>query len=101
MWEEVRFTRELFWFWYAFEDSIENCFYIHPGFGRHRDDILLLTSEKIDHLFTHTFDVSTREVNLVQYRDNLELVIDSEIHIGKGLCLNPLRRINDEDSSLY
>ena len=50
-------------------------------------------------LFDCLFRLSARQVNLIDHRDELEVVFDREISVRKRLCFNALRSIDDQQCS--
>ena len=40
------------------------------------------------------------QVHFIQNGNDLEIVLDSEVQVGNGLCLNSLRGVNDEQRAL-
>lgn len=97
---ELRILREFLRLGHAFEDSIEDALDVHPGLCRNGDDLFTFASEEVHHLFTHAFDISTREVDLIEYWDDREIILYREVDVRECLCLDPLARIDDEDRSL-
>ena len=91
--------RKFFRFRNCLEYPIEYHLYIFTRLRRDRDNIFSGASEKFDHLSTDAIHIGTREINLIQNRDNREVIFERKIDIGKCLRLNPLRRIDDEDRS--
>jgi hypothetical protein len=98
--EELRMLRELLRLWDFLDDAIEYRLDIFSGLRRDWYDILSRAPEEVDHLRTHSLDVRTREVDLIQHWDDREIILEGEIDIRQGLCLDPLSRIDHEDRSL-
>ena len=46
------------------------------------------------------FWIRPRQIDLVEHRDDLQVVFQGQIHIGQGLGLHPLAGIHHEESSL-
>ena len=51
--------------------------------------------DRFDLLFG-SVDVARRQIDLVQKRDDLEPLIQGQIHVGQRLCFDALGRIDDE-----
>jgi hypothetical protein len=44
-------------------------------------------------------DVGMRQVNLVNHRDDLEILLHREMHVGHRLRFNPLGGVNDQQGA--
>ena len=51
-------------------------------------------------MFVTHVEIRSRKVDLVDDGDDFEIVLEREVHIGDGLCLNPLCRVDNEDCPL-
>jgi hypothetical protein len=48
----------------------------------------------------HPFGVGRRQVDLVEHRDDLEIVLHRQVQVGEGLRLDALRGVDQQDRAL-
>ena len=53
-------------------------------------------AEQMGDLDSSSLGIGLGQVDLVEHRDDLEVVLDRQIGVGKRLRLDPLRRVYDE-----
>ena len=58
------------------------------------ENILPVTSQELDHLVPREVDIGTIEVNLIEHRDDRQVMLDRHVEIGDRLRLHPLRGID-------
>ena len=63
-------------------------------------NILLLTADKIEQFSCSTRNVGVGKINLVEHRNDLEILIKRKIEICDRLRLHALRRVHEKDRSL-
>ena len=51
-------------------------------------------------LFFGFFNLGSGQIDLVQNRNDFEVVVHSQVRVGKCLCLDSLRRIHDQQRTL-
>ena len=56
-------------------------------------------SDEVFDLFDRLFRFGAGQIDLVDYRDELEIVFDCEVSVRQSLCFNTLRSIDDQQSS--
>ena len=80
----------------ALHDGFE--YFVHPlaRAARCGDDFLVAAPQQVGYLVLDLFDHGSLHVYLVDDGDDFEVVSESEIEIGDGLCLYPLRGIHDK-----
>ena len=71
-------------------DGIKYLLYTHSGATTGEQDILPVTAQEIYHLIPGEVDIGTIEVNLIEHRDDRQVVLDRHIEIGDRLRLHPL-----------
>ena len=62
-------------------------------------DILALATNQVDNLIFHLIRHGRGHVNLIDDRNNLQIMVDSHIKIGDGLCLHALRGIDHQEGT--
>src|SRR5690606_37920184 len=63
-------------------------------------NFLRLTADEVYDLFGHFIGHGMRQVDLVQYGDDLQIVVQGEVEIRNRLCFNPLAGVDDEQRPL-
>ena len=82
------------------DDRVEHLVDVDPRLGRDADDVGRVAAEQLRHLERRAVRIGRGKVDLVDDRDDLELVLDREVGVRERLRLDPLRRIDDEHGSL-
>ena len=59
-----------------------------------------LQTNHIFDLSSYMIGISAGKINLIDHWKHVQIVIQSQIHIGQSLCLDPLRRIHYKDSAV-
>ena len=72
------------------DDGTEDFGYTDAGLAARADDFLRVAAEKIHNLILHLVGLGAVEVDLVDYGDNLKVVVDSHVEVGDGLSLYAL-----------
>ena len=74
--------------------------YIQSCLSRNQWCILRIDSDHIFNLFFYTFRLCAWQIDLVDDRHNIQIMVECQIDIRKCLCLNSLCRINDKNRSI-
>ena len=83
------------------DKHIQQIPYPFSGFRTHSQYILFRTAEEGDDLVPHPLDIGRWEVDLIQDRNDLEIVLYRKIDVGECLRLDSLCRIDDQERSLH
>ena len=59
----------------------------------------MVTSYQVHNLILHLIRHRTRHVNLIDYWDDFQVVVNSHVKVANRLCLNALSGINNEESA--
>ena len=59
-----------------------------------------LDAEQLGKLLGCPVGIRLRQVDLVHDRDDLEVVLEREVRVRERLCLDALRRVDDEQRAL-
>jgi len=70
---------------------------VFPGLGGDRDHVIDRHAQQIRNLLGHHIRLSRRQVDLVDDRDDLQIVLQSHVEVGERLSLNALRRVHNQD----
>ena len=62
-------------------DSFQYFFYTLTGLTRSTEDILMLATDQVYNFVFYLFRHSRRHIYLIDYRDNLQVVLDSHIEV--------------------
>jgi hypothetical protein len=84
----------------ALDDRVEHVADVLSRLRRDADDVSGVVAEQLGHLDRCSDRVGGRQVDLVDDRDDLQSVLDREIRVRERLCLDPLRRVDDEQRAL-
>ena len=79
------------------DDTLQDFFDILPGLGGDGDRLRHVKADDILDFRLYALHVCAREVDFVDDRDDLQIMVERKIYIGKRLRLYALRRIDDED----
>ena len=85
---------------YALHNGAEYVGHAYACLSRCADDFLALAAEQVYYLVFDLFGIGRVEVYLVDYGNNLEVVVDSHIQVRDSLRLYALRGIHNEQSAL-
>ena len=70
-----------------------------PVLARREDGVGGVEADDLLDLLPHPFRISSRQIDLVDDRHDLMVMLDRLIDVGEGLGLDPLRRIDDEEGA--
>ena len=81
----------------AFDDGFENGFDIEAGLGRNADGVRRVDADHVLDLLLDAVGVGGRQIDLVQDREDLEIVVERLVDVGERLRLDALACVDDED----
>ena len=84
----------------ARDDRLEDLWDARAVLGRREDDLLARDREHVLQLIDDRVRVRGRQVDLVEDRDEREVLAQREVDVGERLGLDALRRVDDEDRPL-
>ena len=82
------------------DDRLEELGHTRPGLGGDLQHLFGRQPEDVLDLEGAALGIRRREVDLVEHRDDLEIVLHGLVAVGQGLRLNALRGIHQEDRAL-
>ncbi len=82
------------------DDRLEDLLDPDAGLAAGEDGLLGGNGENVLELARAKLEIRTGQVDLVDHRDDLELLGESQVGIGHGLRLNPLRGVNQQQRAL-
>ncbi len=82
------------------DDAVEQLLHALAGLAAHPQHVLRLAADETRELFRVLVRVGGRQVDLVQHRDDLEVVVEREIQVREGLGLDALRGIDEQNRPL-
>ena len=88
------------WGWKVFDDALENVFGPDPFLGAGHDGCGGIDSNHVLDLFLYPFRIGARKINFVDHRKNLQVVIESHMHVRHCLRLDSLRSIDHQQGTL-
>ena len=85
---------------YSGNDLLQHLLYIQSCLGRNLRCVLCLNANHILNLVDHTLRFCTWQINLVDHRKYIQIMLQCHINIGKSLCLNALCSIYYQNGSV-
>ena len=85
---------------YIGDDCLQDILHPQSLLGGNKGSFRGIQSDDILDLFPHRFRLGRGEVDLVNDRKDIQVVLQGQIDIGQGLGLDPLCRVHDQDRSV-
>ncbi len=82
------------------DDGLEHVLDADAFLGRAQDRAVGVEPEVVLDLGPHPLDVGRRQVDLVDHRHDLEVVLERQVEVGDGLRLDPLRGVDQQQRAL-
>ena len=82
------------------DNGSEHLFDALSGLARSGQNAVGIAPEQVDDLVLHLVDHRSVHVDLIQHRNNLQIVLQRKIQVRNGLSLNPLRSIDHQQRPL-
>ncbi len=84
---------------HAVHHGLEDLFDSVPFFRAGTDHVFAFTADQIYDLVGYFLGHGVRQVDLVHYRDDLQVVLKSEVKVGYGLRFNTLAGVHNEQGA--
>ena len=84
----------------SLDDAVEQLLDALAGLAGDLEDLVLVAADQLGNLVGVLLGLSTRQVDLVQDRDDREIILEGQVQVRERLCLDALRRIDKEDRTL-
>jgi len=81
---------------YLIDHCIEQVGHTVAGLGADSQDIVGITSNDVGEFRSVLFWLGTGQVDLVEHRDDVQIVLEGQVQIGQGLRLDALGRIDQQ-----
>ena len=81
---------------YPLDNGGENLLDTLPRLTAGPDNLFAFATQQLDNLVFHLVGAGALQVDFIDYRNNLQIVLDSHIEVRNRLCLNALRSIYNE-----
>ena len=85
---------------HARDDRLEDLLDAGPLLGAREDRAVRRKTDHLLDLLQDPVRLGARQIDLVDDRDDLEVVLDGEVGVGEGLRLDPLARVHDQERPL-
>ena len=85
---------------HALHDGLQNIGHALPRFAAGRDDVLRFTADQLDDLIGDLLHHGIGHVYFIHDGDDLQPLVQSEVEVGNGLCLNTLGGIYQQQGAL-
>lgn len=82
------------------DDLVEQRLHPHTGLAGHLEAVLGLAADELGQLLGILLRLSRRQVDLVEDRDDVEVVLHRQVEVGEGLGLDTLRGVDEEHGTL-
>ncbi len=82
------------------DDRFEHLLDAQALLGRAADGVVGIEAQIVLDLLLDAIDVGRRQVDLVDHRDELEVVLQREVQVGDRLRFDALRRVDEQQRSL-
>ncbi len=82
------------------DDSFENIFGADALFRARHDRVGRIQTNDIFDLVLYSLRLGARQIDLVDHRQNFQIMIKCHVHVGHGLSFHPLGRVNDQQRAL-
>ncbi len=81
------------------DDQVEQLLDALAGLGRDPQDVIGVAADDAGDLLGVLLRLRAGQVDLVEHRDDVEVRVDREVEVGEGLRLDPLGRVDEQDSA--
>ena len=82
------------------DDLVQERLHAEAGLARHPQAVLGLAADQLGQLLGELLGLGRRQVDLVEHRDDRELVLHGEVEVRQGLRLDPLCGVDEQHGSL-
>ena len=82
------------------DDLFEDVAHAHAGLAARGDGFRAVEADDLFDLLLGPVDVGARQIDLVQNREDLEPLVEREVHVRERLRLDPLGRIDHQNGAL-
>ena len=84
----------------AADDRLQDLVHAGPLLGRRQDHLLARDGQRILQLGHHHLRIGAGQVDLVDDRDDHQVLADGQVDVGQRLRLDPLAGVDDQDRTL-
>ena len=84
----------------ALHNGVENLADTYTRAGRGTENLVVVATEQFDNLVFNLIDHCRLHIDLVDYGDNFEVVLQSKVEVRDGLSLNTLRSVYNQQRTL-
>ncbi len=82
------------------DDLVEQLRHALAGLARHQEHVVRITADDLRQLGRVLLRLRRRKIDLVEYRDDLQVVLEGQVQVGQRLCLDALGRIDEQHRAL-
>ena len=82
------------------DDRLEDLGHAGPLFRARQNRVIAVEADDLRDLAARLFGLRARQVDLVDDRDDLQVVLDGEVGVGQRLRLDALRGVDEEQRAL-
>ena len=81
------------------DNLVEYLLHVQAGLGRNARNLFGVVTEKVAYELSHMVGLRTRQVHLVEHRNDFEVVFESEVEVRKCLGFDSLAGVHHENGS--
>ncbi len=82
------------------DDAVEQRLDAHAGLAAHAQHVIRIAADQLGELARVLVRVGGRQVDLVEHRDDREVVLEREVEVRESLRLDALRGVDEQDRAL-
>ena len=82
------------------DHRLQHAVHAEPGLGRDPQHVVRRVTDQLGDFERDGVRIGGLQVDLVDHRDDVEVVLDGQVGVGQGLCLKPLRRVHHQQRAL-
>src|SRR5262249_8914462 len=81
-------------------DLVEQVVYAHAGLTRDPQTVIRIAADQVGKLLGVFLRLRGRQIDLVEHRDDLKIVLHRQVQVGQRLRLDALSRVDQQDGAL-
>ena len=89
----------IFGSWYSFDNRLQQLVNADARFSGAFDDFVGINTKHLMHFFGDFVDACMHQVNFIDDRNDLEIVIHGSVRVRHCLCFDPLKRVDEQQCS--
>ena len=83
----------------ALHDGLQHLVHAQAGLSAGAQDLLRPAAQQVHDLVLHLLGIRRRQVHLVEHGDDLQVVLQGQVQVADGLCLDALGGVHDQQGA--